>query len=120
MRSFVGKGLLGLTLLLVATAAWAGIETAWFSLATLEAFTGASETYRVYPDNYTLDNPAHCTVTSYAEILTSATAAERDLMSKTLLAAFLSGRKIKLGISSTQCSVSNAPAYYMVRLNSSQ
>lgn len=116
----VRHGLVAVGILLVAASAWAGQDTPWFAVAGLEARITNGEAYRIYPDGYTLINPANCAVTSYAEALPTATAAERDLMNKTLLAGFLAGRKVKLTISQNACSSNNAPAYYMVRLSSTQ
>jgi len=112
--------LVGGTVLLASASAWAGQETSWFSVAGLEAKVEIGEGYRIYPDDYTLPNPKGCSVTSYAEVLPTATAVERDLMNKTLLAGFLAGRRVKLAISQNACSSTNAPAYYMVRLSSTQ
>ena len=38
-------------------------------------------------------------------------------MNKTLLSAFLAGRKVRLSLSQNACSKNNYPAYHMVRVD---
>jgi hypothetical protein len=104
----------------VTTSAMAAQLTAYFELDNLDAITSADAGYVVYPKNYTLPNPASCANTGKAEVYQSATAADKELMNKTLLSAFMAGRKVRLSLSSSTCSSNNYPAYHMVRVDAAQ
>ncbi len=114
-------GLLGAATLTLATSAWAGV---WSSYITIENLDTAPDGYWVYANSSTpLNNPAGCANTTYAVPYSSASTTEKDLMSKTLLSAFLANRKVRLNMASTVCSgsgTSGYPVYLNVRVDYAQ
>lgn len=120
-------GLSGLVLVAVASVAataWAFIDVNNITIAKLELqrTSGTSSAgYRIFPTAPVAftgaNNPASCAGgTTFAEVHPSATPAERVAMNNTLLAAFLSGRKVSLRIAGATCGSTNFPAYEAVRL----
>jgi hypothetical protein len=105
-------GLLGAATLSLAGGAWAGQWTGYVQIANLDT---SGDAYIVYSSS-TL-NPAGCAATGQAVVYPSSTAAEKDLMNKTLLSAFLANRKVRLDLSVNTCS-GGFPTYYQVRVDS--
>jgi hypothetical protein len=117
MKNWIKGLIVGTTLLSLAAPAMAAQLSAYFYIQNLDSITGSGGGYVVYPKNYTIVNPAGCPNTGKAEVYAGATAEERDLMNKTLLAAFMAGRMVRLSVSQNQCSANNYPAYHMVRVD---
>jgi hypothetical protein len=109
------KGLIVAATLAIAGSAFGGVWAGYFQIANLDT---APDGYIVYPST-TLNNPAGCADTSQVWMYSSATAAEKDLMNKTLLSAFLDNRKVLLNIASSVCSNSSPthPVYLAVRVD---
>lgn len=105
--------------MLVATSAWA-FNTTFFTIQKLEMGTSMDGAYRIYPlGGETQDD---CGGNSdYYELATGSTvsSAEKEVINRTLLSAFLAGKKIALRLR-TECSASGRPAYYQVALDRSQ
>lgn len=118
MKRFWLKLVFGSAALLTISNAWAGD---WFSnyFPIVRLDNGdANDAYRVFMG--VSKNPNGCANNDYFEVYPTASAATKDLMNKTLLAALLAGRKIRLNISTTTCGASGRPAYTGVDVNSSQ
>lgn len=115
------KGLIAgaalLSLPLLPGVAHAEQQTSYFYIQNLDANYGGGGSYTVYAKDYTIPNPKGCANSGKAEVYVSASAVDRELMNKTLLAAFMAGRKVKLSISTATCSANNYPAYAMVRVD---
>lgn len=63
------------------------------------------------------DNPAGCTDNLYAEPDPSLTAAQKELLARTVLAAFMAGKMVKLHVKETAGScINNRPVYLGVRI----
>jgi hypothetical protein len=117
MKNWIKGLIVGTALLSVAAPVMAAQLTSYFYIQNLDAITSSSGGYAVYARSYTIPNPAGCPNTGKAEVYTSSTAVDKDLMNRTLLAAFMAGRQVRLSISQNACSVNNYPAYHMVRLD---
>lgn len=61
------------------------------------------------------DNPMGCTDNLYAEPDPTLTAAQKELLSRTVLAALMAGKMIKLHIKESAC-INNRPVYQGVRI----
>jgi hypothetical protein len=103
--------------LLATTAALAATQTGWLVIDDLVIGTSMNGAYRVYPIGGATTNPASCANTEYYEVSGAATSAEKDLMNRTLLAAFLAGREIRLMVSGSGCAASGRPAYSEVLID---
>jgi len=112
MKKFSVMGLLGAAILSLAGGAWAGV---WGGYGRIHNLDTSGEAYIVYMTTST--NPAGCANTGQVHVFPSAAAAEKELMSRTLLSAFLANRKVALNISSNTCSASGYPTYYQVRVD---
>jgi len=111
-------GLFGAATLSIAASAWAGYWSNHIKLANLDT---ATDGYVVFPDASTpLNNPGNCANTSRAVGYASSSAADKDLMNRTLLAAFLANRKVKLNVASSVCSSAGYPVYLQVSLDADQ
>ncbi|XXX79850.1 hypothetical protein WMF30_13855 [Sorangium sp. So ce134] len=112
--------LLGAAVLAMTSSAWAGWWSSYGAIDYLDTTPGVG--YRVYhPYSGNVNgNPASCANTGYFEPFASATATERELMDKTLLSAFLAGRKVKINISNSTCSAGGYPVYIWVQLSKDQ
>jgi hypothetical protein len=117
MKNWIKGMLAGAVLLSLSGAARAEQLTSYFYIQNLDANYAGGGSYTVYAKNYTIPNPKGCANTGKAEIYVNAAAADRDLMNKTLLAAFMAGRQVRLSISTATCSANNYPAYALVRLD---
>jgi hypothetical protein len=96
----------------VTAAAWAGDWSAWGRPKVLEVIN--EDAYRVI--GIPLYNPKGCTYTDSYEIWPSATADARKLMNQTLMSAFLSGKEVRLYVSSTVCGATGRPAYAWIEI----
>lgn len=112
MKKISIMGLLGAATLSLAASASAGVWVGYSKIHNLDTSGG---TYIVYTGSSS--NPAGCSNTGQFHAFPSATAADKDLMNKTLLSAFLANRKVLLNISETTCSSSGYPTYYQVRVD---
>lgn len=98
--------------------------TSYFSMDYIDTSTlGIGEGYSISgPGDFegALSNPKNCDSKAYAYLSTSeiTSATERELMKKTILSAYLSGRRIRLLMSSSKCTgnsgTSGAPMYLAV------
>ncbi len=108
-------GLIVAATLSIAGSAFAGTwSPTYLQISNLET---AVDGYVVYPGT-AINNPAGCANTSQVFGSASTTAAEKELMSKTLLSAFLANRKVRLNVASTTCSSGGYPVYLGVRVDS--
>jgi hypothetical protein len=117
MKNWIKSLIAGTALLSVTATAMAASTTNYFYIMNLDAITSSGGGYVVYSKDYTMPNPAGCANSGKAEVYKSATAEERELMNKTLLASFMAGRQVKLSLSTSTCSINNYPAYHMVRVD---
>ncbi len=102
-----------------ATALAASQDTDYFKIGRLEGSSGASDSFRVYPVNYSLPTNQGCAKSDFAEIHTTAPLmGEKALMTKSLMAAFTASRKVKLLLDG--CGVTGRPAYRIVTLDADQ
>jgi len=62
------------------------------------------------------DNPLGCTNNLIAEPDPGLTAAQKDVLSRTVLAALMAGKMIKLHIKETGACINNSPVYEGVRM----
>jgi hypothetical protein len=110
--------LLGLAAVLgvagTAHAAWT--VTPYFIIANLD---NTGEGVRVYQTGGVSHNPAGCGTTDWYEPKSGLTTAQKEPMERALLAAFMAGRKVRLGINTTTCGPNGRPGYEVVRLDSS-
>jgi len=111
----LGSLILGAIASLSASALAAYEDTEYFTIARLEASTESSGGYRIYPRDYSLPTGQGCDNTDFAEIRQDLVE-DREMMQHTLLAAFMSGRKVKLRLES--CGLTRRPAYRIVTLQS--
>ena len=89
--------------------------TNWEKIDELVAIDAA---YRVRLPR--INNPKKCAKSDYYETVPGTSAAQIESMNKTLLSAFLAGRKVKLLVESDRCSSNERPAYYAVMLKDNQ
>jgi hypothetical protein len=108
----------GLGIVFTALGAWAATWTSYFEIQNLDT-VHLEDAYIVYP-NGSVSNPNGCANADYYEVISTSPAATRELMNKTLLSAFLAGRKVRLSISTASCSANNRPAYAAVRVDADQ
>ena len=88
-------------------------QTGWFQIGRL---TQQSAGYIVISASGGIDaNPAGCSYTDYAAMtaVVNNNADAKKAQDSLLLAAFLSGKNVRLGISGTEC-YNNRPAFYSV------
>jgi hypothetical protein len=114
-------GLIAAATLSLATSAWAGFWSNYVTIANLDT---AVDGYVVYPGT-SAGNPGNCASVAPGSVspiymYSGATAAEKDLMNKTLISAFLSNRKVRLNVASTVCTAAGYPEYIAVRLDAVQ
>lgn len=114
MRKIALFGLASAAVLAVTATALAYSDTSYFTILRLEASSSSSDGYRVYPSGYSLPTEG-CGSATFAEVHAGPTAAEKDLMSRTLLSAFLSGKQVKLRLDG--CGISGRPAYRIVTIS---
>lgn len=103
----------------LAAPASAGVETwtPWFMIQSLDNGDGTTDqTYAVRAATGNLTtNPAGCSSLTHAFLIPSATATSKDLTNRTLLAALLSGREVRLRIHGTACT-QNSPTFGFVNI----
>ncbi len=121
MKNLVFKLLSAAALLSISASALAYQDTAYFKIGKLEASSGSSNAYRVYPRaGYALPTNQNCAKSDFAEMdgLGGGSVTEAVIMNNTLLAAFMSGRAVKLRLDG--CGVTRRPLYRIVTLESTQ
>lgn len=96
-----------------AQAAWS--LTAYFNIANLD---NTAEGVRVYPSGGVANNPASCGNTDFIEPRSGLTTTQRESMERAILASFMAGRKIRLGINTSTCGPNDRPGYELVRQDS--
>jgi hypothetical protein len=97
--------LVGVAICSVSLSVWAATWTSYFTIDYLDNNDGAGGiVYKVYSASGNMNNPAGCGSADYALMNTAAAAEARELMSRTLLGAFLAGRKVRLHLSDLTCS----------------
>ncbi|WP_437769273.1 hypothetical protein WMF27_09315 [Sorangium sp. So ce281] len=117
MKRFHIMGLVGAAALAITSGAFAGYWNPVYTVIdNLDTVPGIG--YRVY--TATTENPASCANTGYLDPHSTIPAAERQLMDRTLLSAFLAGRKVKFNISSQTCTAEGYPTYVWLRLDKAQ
>lgn len=72
--------------------------------------------YRIYSDSGDISNPDGCSYASYA-LISAPNAEARKLMVRTLLTAFLAGRRVRLQLGDIQCSADSRPMFGNVSLD---
>jgi len=80
--------------------------------------SGGKDTYEVSfvtPLTGTNDNPLTCSDNTTAEMDPGLTATQKDLLNRTLLAAFMAGKTIRLHIKETGSCINNRPVFVGVR-----
>ena len=116
MKSIILKVTAALTLV-GAPALGVAENTAWFSIDRLSASTSSSNGYRIYAADYSLPDQG-CSKHDFAEVQESLSIGDVTMMNRTLLAAFMSGRKVQLRLDG--CGVQGRPAYRIVRVDATQ
>jgi len=115
MKTRIFKSLIaGAVLLVSAPALCAPENTAWFNIDRLEASTGSANGYRVYASSYAMPLQG-CEKSDFAEVQKDLSIADTDLLNRTLLAAFMTGRKVQLRLDG--CGTTKRPAYRIVRVD---
>lgn len=109
--------LLGAAALAITSSASAGIWSVYAVIDNLNTVPGIG--YRIYT-TATAGNPASCANTGHIDPIASTPAAERELMDRTLLSAFLAGRKVKINVSHSTCTSDGYPTYVWVQLDKNQ
>jgi hypothetical protein len=110
-KSFV-IGAMITSALAAASVAYAAVWVDPFYINDLRVYNGDS-VYRVMPAA-TVKNPANCANSSYYEGLASISADSAQLMNKALMAAMLSGKRVKLSVAQGSCGPNNNPGYFRV------
>ncbi len=119
MKRYIIKSLIIAAVASVSATALAYQDTAYFTIGRLDGSSAASDSFRVYPSNYSLPTTQNCAKSDFAEVQTvGPLLGEKALMTKTLMAAFTAGRKVKLRLDG--CGVSGRPAYRIVTLDANQ
>jgi hypothetical protein len=116
MKKLIIKGLCALAIASTAATAFAYTDSEYIAIGRLEASSGTSGSYRVYPaSGFSL--PAVCEKNDFAEAQAAGpTATERDQMNRLLMSAFMSSRLVKLRLDG--CEASNKrPLYRIVTVN---
>lgn len=116
MKRLYVMALSGAAALAMTSSAWAYYWSAYNTITILNTAPGIG--YRVYTASTT--NPASCANTGRVDPSSTTSADQRELMDKTLLAAFLAGRKVKMGISDTACTTDGYPIYLHVQVDKDQ
>ncbi len=102
----------------------AASDTEYFDIANLEVSgTSSPAGATIWPvtlANTATNNPANCASVARLEILSTVATENRESMNKILLAALLSGKKVRAKVSSSTCSSNGYPAYYGIRLAADQ
>ncbi|WP_437830816.1 hypothetical protein [Sorangium sp. So ce1153] len=115
MKRLHVMALLGAAALGITSSAWAGT---WYDSAAIDTIdTVPGIGYRIYT---TTGNPADCANTGRLDPISTITAAERQLMDKTILSAFLAGRKVQVNVSNSICTADGYPTYVWVRLSKNE
>lgn len=110
-RNTAAAALLGALVALLPLTASAGQYTSsWKTITQLESHGNG---IRVYGLNLS-PNPAGCSNTGSADVGHSLAGAKREGLRRALIAAFLSGRKVKVKLDSTACSTGDRPILYGV------
>jgi len=111
LKVLATAGLLAIT----GSALGAGEDTAFFKIERLQGSSLSSDSYRVFPAaGYTLPTQG-CTESDFAEVqVNGPTSDEKAKMSRMLLAAFMSDRKVQLRLDG--CGLNGRPAYRIVRM----
>jgi len=104
----------------VTTSALAAENTDYFYIAKLEASSSSLSGYRIYPDaSYRLPMLPGCQNADFAEMEGLKMAiTEDELLSNTVLAAFMAHRKVQLRLDG--CGPTGRPRYRIVRMDISQ
>lgn len=120
MKRFAIKVSLAAAIATVSASAFAAYQdTDYFTIGRLEGSSAASDSFRVYPQNYALPTSQGCAKSDFAEIQkTGPLMGEKALMTKTLLAAFTASRKVKLRLDG--CGANGRPAYRIVTIDADQ
>lgn len=116
MKRLYVMAISGAAALAMTSSAWAYYWSAYTTITILNTAPGIG--YRVYSASTT--NPADCANTGRVDPSSTTSAEQRELMDKTLLAAFLAGRKVKLGLHDTACTSDGYPVYVHVQVDSAQ
>lgn len=102
--------LVGLAICTVSLSVWAADWTDPITIEYLDNNDGNGGIgYKVYSASGNSINPAGCGASDYA-LMGGATAEQRQLLARTLLSAFLAGRKVRLYISSSVCATTVSPS----------
>jgi hypothetical protein len=98
-----------------ASTAFADPSGTWTSAGATGELVSYGDGTRVADNFQSATNPGSCSSTSHVEPLSSLSAAAKDEMGRILVAAHMSGRNIRLKISTT-CSSNNYRTYVGVEL----
>jgi hypothetical protein len=109
-RSSLGLSIL-LAIAAVATPAFASQDSGWLLIEKLEADTAGLSVVPVSG----FHNPNNCSSTDLMEMDSGATAADKELMNKVLLSAFLAGKQVKFSVSVSSCQNSR-PKFFKVQV----
>lgn len=92
--------------------------TSWRNISEIRQAGGTDGYQIVFTTALTSanDNPLGCTNNTIAEPDPGLTAAQKDLLSRTVLAATLAGKMVKLHIKETGACINNSPVYEGVRI----
>jgi hypothetical protein len=92
--------------------------TSWRNISEIRQAGGTDGYQIVFATALTSDNdnPLDCTNNTVAEPDPGLTAAQKDLLSRTVLSALLAGKMIKLHIKETGACINNSPVYQGVRI----
>jgi hypothetical protein len=117
MKKLTLGGLVVAAIATLSATAFAYVDTEYFTIGRINAPTGSSDGYHIYPgEGYALPTQGNCAKYDFAEVMPGLFASDRDMIHRTVLAAFMAGRKVKLRLDG--CGATGRPAYRIVALNS--
>jgi hypothetical protein len=107
----------GAVIVLTSLSAWAASWSNYFTISNLRT-VHLSDAMLIF-STAALHNPAGCANADYYEVKSDVTTAQKEVMNRMLLSAFLAGRKVKVEVSGS-CSAGNRPAYTAVQVDHQQ
>jgi hypothetical protein len=107
---------LSLSVIAVAASALAAVSMSpgYLAIVNLDA---TPEGTRMWERSNVTFNPHGCSEVRFYEPASGISIEQREALDRTLLSAFLAGRKVRLGVDTANCGANNAPAYHTVRLD---
>ena len=119
MKKTVLSALVTSAILLASSLAFALATSGFSAISRLDVDRGTGS-YFVTLSTPFASSQAACGASDYIEIGSTVSPEAKELINKTLLAAFLAGRKVSVQVSSNQCGATGRPALYNVSLDAAQ